>query len=204
MGEGWTKARTDRLAELVAGGYSAAAIGADLGVTRNMVIGKAARSGMQWPPRVSPVPRPPAAQVAWARDLPRFLELVGDGASPAAIAVELGRSVEQVRDKAQRLGVKFGHHGRGGGGLGMVPKPDRPRALPTTPPAPLPAIDGRPVHFLARRPGQCVWPLWSGRDRIGLCCGAAAAVGEPYCAEHRAAAWAGLGRRYAKVKESVG
>ena len=201
----WTPERTQRLRDLIAGGHSAKTIAAEFGCTRNMVIGKAARSGIRWPARNPVVHVPTPQQAAWQRDLPEFLALLQAGHSPSAIARALGRPVEQVRDKAQRLGVRFGHHGHRSG-FGMVPKADRPRAEPIPPPAPLPAYDGKPVHFLARRSGQCVWPLWQAPDRIGMCCGGlVAGKGEPYCAEHRASAWTGLGRRYAtrKVPEPV-
>lgn len=40
---GWTEARTDRLTELWSEGFSASQIGAEMGVTRNSVIGKVHR-----------------------------------------------------------------------------------------------------------------------------------------------------------------
>lgn len=79
----WPQERTARLRALVAQGYSARQIGVELGVTRNAVIGKAHRMGLEYTarkparvtkprkrlikmtrPKALPIPRPAVPEVA--------------------------------------------------------------------------------------------------------------------------------------------
>ena len=180
----WSEANIERLRGMVADGCTGQEIAEALGggLTRNAVIGKASRLGLRWPEK-GRGPRVPSPQeAAWQRDEPKLRQMHAQGWPARAIAKALDRPLTQVRDKAERLGLAFERGPTAGGTY-------RPRKLVPVPPAQA-AAGAEPVHFLDRRPGQCVWPLWEPPDRIGFVCGGITAEhGGTYCAEHQERAW---------------
>ena len=60
-----------------------------------------------------------------------------------------------------------------------------PAQLPI-PPTPSPAPEIKPCSLLDLKPHSCRWPLWGRNEKSGDYCGAHAATGSSYCANHRA------------------
>lgn len=92
----WTADKVVNLTRLWRNGYSASAIGKTIGMSRNAVIGKAGRLGLE--PRESPIKRAP---VLSREQIERVQQADRDGISARSIAVMVGVSLRAVYDHRQ-------------------------------------------------------------------------------------------------------
>ena len=91
----WTEARVKRLRELAGEGKSAGQMGASMGITRNAVIGKLGRLGVNLGP-------------VWTPEMEAELRRHIDGGLSASLAApQLGVSRRAALAKAFRLGIRF-------------------------------------------------------------------------------------------------
>lgn len=157
----WSEHQTMRLRELwlVEPKLSAAAIGREIGMSKNAVVGKAHR--LDLPARESPIrtgkhtgPRPPPKPYKPPREpkqtLPPLNSVVG---SPS-------NSFD---------------------GSPATPCPDAPVQPVPTPPVRAPRPDA-PVQLVPTKP--CTWPFGDPGSKAFRYCGAPSVLGKPYCPEH--------------------
>ena len=162
MSAPWPEERIDRLKALVARGLSAADIAAELGVTRNTVIGKLRRLGVPlhnrptgWPHRKRQAARDKGPSITAARKGKR----------------DRGGGLQQRMAKAwARLDAP------------ALPAPRRPPPPMRIEDIPVPVP--RDIGLMDLAPRDCRWPV-NDPPRGGpyLFCGAPKAVGS-YCAYH--------------------
>jgi hypothetical protein len=200
----WTPENVERLREMVADGKSGAEIAAALGVTRNMVLGKASRL------RDIQLHGAPKGKEHWTdEDLRTLLAMAREGKSAKEVAAAVGRKPSSVYAAASLREIKFHAH--------RMPKPAVARALrrhtyraPTrslvqalacfdaiepTPDMPppakpiVPAMCGETYEhptITELKPGHCRFPLWTGRfvAATSRFCGQAKVDGRSWCAAH--------------------
>lgn len=180
----WTKAQDDQLRALWGSGLSASKIGAEMGMSKNMVIGRAYRLAL--PSRPSPIGNRPAvprnnarvhARVAANTERAAALALLGY--STHAVAVELDVNLDTARKYLRVAGMNRRTNGQ------------RPGAsAPGQASQPAPAVTFRP-----RKAGTCCWPMWGSNERpTHRYCADATTTrkdGTPsiYCAAHHARAF---------------
>ena len=204
----WTDERIERLKEMWSRGMTASQIADELGgVSRNAVIGKAHRLGLQ--SRPSPVkpnepasgeqaspPAPPVAEPA--ADLPSTtaLDVEGDPPfdmddqpvrkappQPASAPAAASIPAEPVQPQRPRV-VSIGPGGfvRQGPGEQQAPIPPAPpRRL--VPAKPSPEIADK-TSLLDLNEKICKWPIGHPGEPDFHFCGKAANPGFPYCVEH--------------------
>lgn len=159
MSKAWTQALLERLAELWAEGHSTVAIGRQLGVSKNAVIGKARRLGLT--ARPSPIRRDPIL----AMSLPRarqHIPVQGSTLPPLA-------SIAAPKVVPSKPVPIFGRTSR------------------VETPAPLtePSDTSEPrTIFRPRRPDDCCWPIGEPGTRGFRFCDDLSMPGKPYCDEH--------------------
>lgn len=179
----WTDERIDKLKKLWEQGMTASQIADALGegVSRNAVIGKAHRLGLQ--SRPSPVkaneapadpPSPPASAAASAPP----------PAAPAAPKVERPQPEPAAVQAAQPVRML-----RPGTPTGPVP-PSGPPAPPrrSIPAKPSKEIEGK-TTLLDLNDKICKWPIGHPGEPDFHFCGKSANPGFPYCVEHCAVAY---------------
>ncbi|MEO6256408.1 MAG: GcrA family cell cycle regulator [Sphingomicrobium sp.] len=188
----WTDERIDRLKKMWSGGSTASQIADELGgVSRNAVIGKAHRLGLDARPSpVKPgeekVKKPAAAAPAAAKPAPR-----ADAASrqPAAAAPDpadppvITRTPQRVQpDGIQYRSIGPGGFIRQGPGDTQAPIPPAPprRLVPAKPSAEV----ADKTSLLDLNDRICKWPLGHPGEPDFHFCGNAANPGFPYCVEH--------------------
>ena len=182
----WTDERIDRLKELWSKGMTASQIADELGsVSRNAVIGKAHRLGLQ--SRPSPVkPNEPAP--AKAADESPFEEAPADESvsapEPAAAAPEPAQPAPQAQREQQPRIVSVGPGGflRQGPGDQQPPIPPAPprRLVPAKPSAEV----ANKTSLLDLNEKICKWPLGHPGEPDFHFCGRPANPGFPYCVDH--------------------
>ncbi|HEY5722854.1 MAG TPA: GcrA family cell cycle regulator [Allosphingosinicella sp.] len=188
----WTDERIDRLKHLWTNGMTASQIADELGgVSRNAVIGKAHRLGLQ--SRPSPVkpndpvadapasPRPaaaapPAAAPAPAAEAPVQSPEKADQVRPAEPPVQAQPPMPQIRS------IGPGGFLRQGPGDQQSPIPPAPprRLVPAKPSAEV----ADKTSLLDLNEKICKWPLGHPGEPDFHFCGKAANPGFPYCVEH--------------------
>lgn len=201
----WTDERIDRLREMWTRGMTASQIAEELGgVSRNAVIGKAHRLGLQSRPSpvkpnepaaatpVTPPPQPPPA--APSPDFPATTALDVEGTppfdlsddepeAPAAAAAPLPQPVAPS-DAPQTRVVSIGPGGfvRQGPGEQQAP-------IPPAPPRRL--VPAKPSPEVANKTGLldlsekiCKWPIGHPGEPDFHFCGNPANPGFPYCVQH--------------------
>ena len=184
----WTDERIDRLKELWSKGMTASQIADELGgVSRNAVIGKAHRLGLQ--SRPSPVkpnePAPvkgksePAAEAAApAKAQPEIPASPQPAQPPAATA-----SVQRPSAPEPRI-VSVGP----GGFLRQGPGDQQPPIPPAPPRRLVPAKPSAEVadktSLLELNDRICKWPIGHPGEPDFHFCGQAANPGYPYCVQH--------------------
>ena len=201
MSLSWTDERIDRLKELWSQGKTASHIAAELGgVSRNAVIGKAHRLGLQ--SRPSPVkpnePAPkakakPREKAEAATAAPRPAPAVRAPAAPwedeegAAPAAKPAREPAQpaAPDKAAEPIVRS----IGPGGFVRQGPSDQQAPIPPAPPRRL--VPAKPSPEVADKTSLldlneriCKWPIGHPGEPDFHFCGAQANPGFPYCVEH--------------------
>jgi GcrA cell cycle regulator len=202
MSLSWTDERIDRLKELWSQGKTASFIADELGgVSRNAVIGKAHRLGLQ--SRPSPVkpnePAPkakakPREKAEAATPAPRPAPAVRapaapwedeDGAAPAAKAPREAAQPAAAPDKAAEPIVRS----IGPGGFVRQGPSDQQAPIPPAPPRRL--VPAKPSPEVADKTSLldlneriCKWPIGHPGEPDFHFCGAQANPGFPYCVEH--------------------
>jgi GcrA cell cycle regulator len=192
----WTDERIDRLKELWSKGMTASQIADELGgVSRNAVIGKAHRLGLQ--SRPSPVkanePAKPkgrdvpaaasAAEVAPA-DAPRKEAPAAPKAAPqpAPPAPAAGQAAQTQQPQPRIVSVGPGGFLRQGPGDQQAPIPPAPpRRL--VPAKPSPEVADK-TSLLDLNEKICKWPIGHPGEPDFHFCGAPANPGFPYCVAH--------------------
>jgi GcrA cell cycle regulator len=175
----WTDERIDRLKDLWSNGMTASQIADELGgVSRNAVIGKAHRLGLQSRPSPvkpnepvpAPVAQPPAAEPAPPRSQ---AEAPASEAQPAAPAQA---PLPQIRS------IGPGGFLRQGPGDQQSPIPPAPprRLVPAKPSAEV----ADKTSLLDLNEKICKWPLGHPGEPDFHFCGRPANPGFPYCVEH--------------------
>jgi GcrA cell cycle regulator len=199
MSLSWTDERIDRLKELWSQGKTASHIAEELGgVSRNAVIGKAHRLGLQSRPSpvkpnepapktrarvrekaeaAAPAPRPAASPAApWEDD--------GDEA-PAATAREPREPADKPAPAAPQPLVRS----IGPGGFVRQGPSDQQAPIPPAPPRRL--VPAKPSPEVAEKTGLldlnekiCKWPIGHPGEPDFHFCGNQANPGFPYCVQH--------------------
>ncbi len=194
----WTDERIDRLKELWKKGMTASQIADELGgVSRNAVIGKAHRLGLQARPSPvkpnEPAPPPPKAKPVRAQAEPAPAatateEKTAKAAPPpqprsAAPAPAPAAAPAQPQAPQQRI-VSVGP----GGFLRQGPGDQQPPIPPAPPRRLVPAKPSAEVadktSLLDLNEKICKWPIGHPGEPDFHFCGAPANPGFPYCVEH--------------------
>jgi GcrA cell cycle regulator len=192
----WTDERIERLKELWTKGMTASQIADELGaVSRNAVIGKAHRLGLQSRPSPvkpnDPAPAPAAkakkAEPEIAEDAPFDLEdapVSAPAAAPAEPSVSTQPLAPPQPAVPQQRVVSVGPGGflRQGPGDQQQPIPPAPprRLVPAKPSADV----ADKTSLLDLNEKICKWPLGHPGEPDFHFCGRAANPGFPYCVEH--------------------
>ncbi len=186
----WTDERIDRLKELWAQGMTASQIADELGgVSRNAVIGKAHRLGLQSRPSPvkpnDPVPAEAAQRPASAAPAPEPATET-PAAAPAPEKAEPARPAEaQVPAQPPMPQIRS----IGPGGFLRQGPGDQQSPIPPAPPRRL--VPAKPSAEVADKTSLldlnekiCKWPLGHPGEPDFHFCGKAANPGFPYCVEH--------------------
>jgi len=190
----WTEERIDRLKRMWQDGSTASQIAEELGgVSRNAVIGKAHRLGLE--ARPSPVkpgeekehrapaaaaPAPKAAPVE--RAVPKAAAPTPAPAAPAAAAPATSARRPHSADAVQYRSIGPGGFIRQGPGEQQAPIPPAPpRRL--VPAKPSPEVADK-TSLLDLNDRICKWPMGHPGEPDFHFCGAQANPGFPYCVEH--------------------
>ncbi len=191
----WTDERIDRLKELWSKGMTASQIADELGaVSRNAVIGKAHRLGLQSrpspvkanDPAPAPKPKPKAAEepkVEAATPAPKPAPQPAAPVAPPAAAAPAAEAPEAAPAPQPRI-VSVGPGGflRQGPGDQQAPIPPAPprRLVPAKPSAEV----ADKTSLLDLNEKICKWPIGHPGEPDFHFCGNAANPGFPYCVEH--------------------
>lgn len=169
----WTNEVIDRLRAFWAEGLSTAEIGRRLGVSKNAVVGKAHRLGLD--ARPSPIRRDPGREAP-----PR-----------PAIRRATGQTLPPMREPEPAAAV-----------AAPPPPSAPPPSVPSLsgpppsapPPGPAPVRAAAPaLRAVSRSPGRrvvaCCWPIGEPGARSFRFCDGESVAGKPYCAQHAALAY---------------
>jgi GcrA cell cycle regulator len=190
----WTDERIDRLKELWTQGMTASQIADELGgVSRNAVIGKAHRLGLQsrpspvkpndMPDEIQPSPFEPEAQTApAARPAEPEAELEADEESDSETASAAAPQSAPAAPQPQIRSI-------GPGGFVRQAPGEQQSPIPPAPPRRL--VPAKPSPEIADKTGLldlnekiCKWPIGHPGEPDFHFCGAPANPGFPYCVEH--------------------
>jgi GcrA cell cycle regulator len=183
----WTDERIDRLKELWTQGMTASQIADELGgVSRNAVIGKAHRLGLQ--SRPSPVKPNEAGEIP-----PSPFQPVAEtrpAAEPAAAEVEPEAEAETEPAAAPQPSAPQPQiRSIGPGGFVRQSPGEQQSPIPPAPPRRL--VPAKPSPEIADKTGLldlnekiCKWPIGHPGEPDFHFCGAPANPGFPYCVEH--------------------
>ena len=181
----WTDERIERLKKMWADGATASQIADELGgVSRNAVIGKAHRLGLEQRPspvkheekekKAAAAPSAPAA----AKAAPRVETPAPRAAAPAAQASAPNRSAPEMQYRS----IGPGGFIRQGPGEQQAPIPPAPpRRL--VPAKPSPEVADK-TSLLDLNDRICKWPMGHPGEPDFHFCGNASNPGFPYCVEH--------------------
>ena len=189
----WTDERIDRLKKMWSEGATASQIADELGgVSRNAVIGKAHRLGLD--SRPSPVKpgeekeKKPAAPAAPVAEKPAKAETPRPAAAPAAVQPERTVAAPQPQSTGKpQPGIEYRSIGPGGfvrqgpGDTQAPIPPAPPRRL--VPAKPSPDIADK-TSLLELNDRICKWPMGHPGEPDFHFCGEQANPGYPYCVQH--------------------
>lgn len=192
----WTEERIDRLKAMWASGSTASQIAEDLGgVSRNAVIGKAHRLGLESRPspvkagdekaKKPKVATPKVAKVAVPKPAPAPRPVAAERPTPAPKAAAPAAAPTQKAADQQTMqyrSVGPGGFIRQGPGDTQAPIPPAPprRLVPAKPSAEV----ANKTSLLELNDRVCRWPLGHPGEPDFHFCGQAANPGYPYCVDH--------------------
>ena len=189
----WTEERIERLKAMWTEGATASQIADELGgVSRNAVIGKAHRLGLE--ARPSPVKpgdekehRAPAAAAAAPAPKPAPVERPAPKA--AAPVAEAPAAAPPARTPQQRSSPDIQYRSIGPGGFIRQGPGEQQAPIPPAPPRRL--VPAKPSPEVADKTSLldlndriCKWPMGHPGEPDFHFCGQAANTGFPYCVEH--------------------
>jgi len=194
----WTEERIDRLKAMWTKGSTASQIAEDLGgVSRNAVIGKAHRLGLESRPspvkageekekKAKPAPAPRAARPAAPKSAPVAESKAGASEAPRA-AAPAPTAAQQARPQGD--GPTMQYRSVGPGGFIRQGPGDTQAPIPPAPPRRLvpakPSADvANKTSLLELNDRVCRWPMGHPGEPDFHFCGQAANPGYPYCVEH--------------------
>ncbi|HET6943693.1 MAG TPA: GcrA family cell cycle regulator [Sphingomicrobium sp.] len=191
----WTEERIERLKAMWAQGATASQIADELGgVSRNAVIGKAHRLGLEARPSPvkpgeekehrAPAAAAPAPKAAPAeRPAPRTASATPAAAEPAAAPAQpAARTPQRSQQEMQYRSIGPGGFIRQGPGDQQAPIPPAPpRRL--VPAKPSPEVADK-TSLLDLNDRICKWPMGHPGEPDFHFCGQASNPGFPYCVEH--------------------
>jgi GcrA cell cycle regulator len=191
----WTEERIERLKAMWAQGATASQIADELGgVSRNAVIGKAHRLGLEArpspvkpgdekdhraPAAAAPAPKPAPAE----RPAPRATAAAPAAAGPAAAPAQpAARTPQRSQQELQYRSIGPGGFIRQGPGDQQAPIPPAPpRRL--VPAKPSPEVADK-TSLLDLNDRICKWPMGHPGEPDFHFCGQSSNPGFPYCVEH--------------------
>jgi GcrA cell cycle regulator len=188
----WTEERIERLKKMWHEGATASQIADELGgVSRNAVIGKAHRLGLEQRP--SPVkpgeehePRKaaPAPAAAAPRSAPK-----AESARPAAASHGTAPAAAQATPQHRPTAAELQYRSIGPGGFIRQGPGEQQAPIPPAPPRRL--VPAKPSPEVADKTGLldlndriCKWPIGHPGEPDFYFCGQPANPGFPYCVEH--------------------
>ena len=187
----WTEERIERLKKMWQDGSTASQIADELGgVSRNAVIGKAHRLGLEArpspvkpgeekehrAPAAAPAPKPAPADRAAAKPTPPAAQSAAPAAQPS-------------RPAPQRSGADMQYRSIGPGGFIRQGPGEQQAPIPPAPPRRL--VPAKPSPEVADKTSLldlndriCKWPIGHPGEPDFHFCGAPANPGFPYCVQH--------------------
>ena len=191
----WTDERIDRLKAMWANGATASQIADELGgVSRNAVIGKAHRLGLeQRPSPVKPGEEKPhaaaPAPASTAAPKPARAETPPRAASSLAAAQTIPGAAAHVMQPARPGATEVQYRSIGPGGFIRQGPGEQQAPIPPAPPRRL--VPAKPSPEVADKTGLldlndriCKWPMGHPGEPDFHFCGQAANPGFPYCVQH--------------------
>ena len=185
----WTEERIERLKKMWHGGSTASQIADELGgVSRNAVIGKAHRLGLE--ARPSPVkPGEEKEKPAAAAPAPKPAPVERAAPKPAAPAAENTTPVQPTRAAPQRSAAEMQYRSIGPGGFIRQGPGEQQAPIPPAPPRRL--VPAKPSPEVADKTSLldlndriCKWPMGHPGEPDFHFCGEQANPGFPYCVAH--------------------
>jgi GcrA cell cycle regulator len=186
----WTDERIERLKKMWAQGATASQIADELGgVSRNAVIGKAHRLGLeQRPSPVKPGEEKEAKKAAPAAAAPKPAQPKAEAARPAPAASSAAPAAPQAA-APQRSAPEMQYRSIGPGGFVRQGPGDQQAPIPPAPPRRL--VPAKPSPDVADKTSLldlndriCKWPMGHPGEPDFYFCGEPANPGFPYCVQH--------------------
>src|SRR6476469_4951827 len=186
----WTEERIERLKKMWHDGATASQSADELGgVSRNAVIGKAHRLGLeQRPSPVKPGEEKEAKKAAPAPAAPKA-EAKVEAPRPAPVAAAPAAAPSHPGAPPPRPGPELQYRSIGPGGFVRQGPGDQQAPIPPAPPRRL--VPAKPSPEVADKTGLldlndriCKWPIGHPGEPDFHFCGQAANPGFPYCVQH--------------------
>jgi GcrA cell cycle regulator len=185
----WTEERIERLKKMWHDGSTASQIADELGgVSRNAVIGKAHRLGLE--ARPSPVkPGEEKEKQASAAPAPKLAPVERPAPKPVAAEAERAAPAQPAARTPQRAPSDLQYRSIGPGGFVRQGPGDQQAPIPPAPPRRL--VPAKPSPEVADKTSLldlndriCKWPMGHPGEPDFHFCGNASNPGFPYCVEH--------------------
>ncbi len=185
----WTEERIERLKKMWHDGSTASQIADELGgVSRNAVIGKAHRLGLE--ARPSPVkPGEEKEKQAAAAPAPKPAPVERPAPKPVAAEAERAAPAQPAARTPQRAPSDLQYRSIGPGGFVRQGPGDQQAPIPPAPPRRL--VPAKPSPEVADKTSLldlndriCKWPMGHPGEPDFHFCGNASNPGFPYCVEH--------------------
>ena len=187
----WTEERIERLKKMWADGATASQIADELGgVSRNAVIGKAHRLGLeQRPSPVKAGEEKEAKKAAPAAAAPKPAATKAEAPKPAPAATAPSATTQAAPATPSRSAPEMQYRSIGPGGFIRQGPGDQQPPIPPAPPRRL--VPAKPSPEVADKTGLldlndrvCKWPMGHPGEPDFHFCGQQANPGFPYCVQH--------------------
>ena len=188
----WTEERIEHLKKMWADGATASQIADELGgVSRNAVIGKAHRHGLeQRPSPVKPGEEKEAKKAAPAASAPKPAAPRAEAPRPAPVAAAPATTASQATPAVPpRSAPEMQYRSIGPGGFIRQGPGEQQAPIPPAPPRRL--VPAKPSPEVADKTGLldlndriCKWPMGHPGEPDFHFCGEQANPGFPYCVQH--------------------